>query len=64
MRVEEGAIWAFFIVAESERGFPLKEKKKEDGSRVWNGRRDNFKLRRVRSVFRIRARVGIWSSGD
>lgn len=64
MRVERGVIGEFWKVIESERGWPLKEKNRE--SRVfwiW-GKRESLRLRRVRLGSRVRARVGIWSSGD
>lgn len=62
--MERGVIWEFLIVVESERGMPLKVKKRELGFRVWGGIRVCLRERRVRLGFRVRARIGIWRSGD
>lgn len=47
---------------ESWSAFPWRVKKNE--SRVWGGRRESLRLRRVELGFRVRARVAIGRSGD
>lgn len=68
MRVERGEIEGFQKSGvESGRGFPLSVKKRDASGIEGEGRIESLRLRSVKlglGLGKIRAREGIWRSGD